>query len=218
MRFSLKWILAGVAYVAIAAAAFSQTTWVYADILWAASLLAVVYAALVAAFLRGRRQIAAAGFVVGSFCFLLCLTLGGDSVPTTRLLVAAGVGQSNQPGAPPATATASWALTPSNSATLNLRYGGPPKASSFNSTLGIASSASPPATASGTISGAGVNSYAVPMIVAAPSAFPPIDFGIYVRAGNAAGMMVIGLMGSVVGVIVYRSARRANSVATNPIS
>src|SRR5262245_24174438 len=98
MRFSLKWILVGVAYVAVAAAAFSQTTWVYADVLWAASLLAVVYAALIAAFARGRRQAAAVGFVVASACFLLCVWLtNGNGVPTTRLLVAAGVGQSNAP-------------------------------------------------------------------------------------------------------------------------
>lgn len=34
MRFSLRWILAATTYVAIAAAAFTQTDWIYADILW----------------------------------------------------------------------------------------------------------------------------------------------------------------------------------------
>lgn len=53
MRFSLKRILAGTVYVAIAAAAFSQTTWVYADVLWATSLLAVAYVATLATFARG---------------------------------------------------------------------------------------------------------------------------------------------------------------------
>src|SRR5688572_18802717 len=93
MRFSLKWILAGMAYAAVAAAAFSQQTWVYADVLWAASLLAIVFAAILACFARGRRQVAAAGFVFAGACFLLCLIFGdAGAVPTTRLLLAAGVG------------------------------------------------------------------------------------------------------------------------------
>ena len=40
-RFSLKWILAAMVYAAIAAAAFSQETWVYADLLCGATLLAL---------------------------------------------------------------------------------------------------------------------------------------------------------------------------------
>ena len=48
MRYSMKWILAAMVYVAIAAAAFSQDTWVYADLLWLAAFVAFGYA-----FLRG---------------------------------------------------------------------------------------------------------------------------------------------------------------------
>jgi hypothetical protein len=216
MRFSLKWILAGVAYVAIAAAAFSQTTWVYADILWAASLLAVVYAALLAAFVRGRRQLAAAGFVFASFCFLMCLTLGGDSVPTTRLLVAAGVGAANQPLPAP---TPTTPYNPSMYFQVVPPQGTPsaglPSTTSSASAgvLGIAApsnnSMMPTAPAYGLFASA------APTV--APAAFPPIDYGIYVRAGNAVGMMVVGLMGSVLGALVHRAATRANSLATNPI-
>jgi hypothetical protein len=91
MRFSLKWILAGMAYVAIAAAAFARDEWWYTDILSALTLLAVVYAILVTAFASGRRRIAAAGFVVASISFIFCAAYGGDGVPTTRLLGAAGI-------------------------------------------------------------------------------------------------------------------------------
>lgn len=63
-RFSLKWILAAMVYAAIAAAAFSQETWVYADLLCAASLLALGYAVMLTIYARGgrfRRVHAAAG-------------------------------------------------------------------------------------------------------------------------------------------------------------
>ena len=40
MRFSLKWILAGMVYVAIAAAAFGRGQWYYADAVWALLTLA----------------------------------------------------------------------------------------------------------------------------------------------------------------------------------
>jgi hypothetical protein len=210
MRFSLKWILAGVAYVAIAAAAFSQTTWVYADILWAASLLAVVYAALISVFLRGRRQLAAAGFVVASFCFLLCLTLGGDSVPTRRLLVAAGVGQSGQTvAASAAPASGTWALVASGTT--------PPRwigSSTLSSTMGASAPPNPSVTAptGPSFMSSGVNAVAVPGLPPlAAAVVPPVDYGIYVRAGNAVGMMLIGLMGSLVGLLGYRAAGRVGN-------
>jgi hypothetical protein len=203
MRFSLKGILIGVTYVAIAAAAFTQTTWVYADILWAVALLAVVYSALMAAFLRGRRQIAAAGFVVGCFCFLLCLTLGGDAVPTTRILVAAGVGQVNgqSPTVTAAPATGTWALMPTNPGNVTSYASA---SSSYNATLGttvVAAPANPQLVASGSRW-----AVAAPTGGIAPTA-PPIDFGIYVRAGNAVGMVLIGLAGSVIGAMVHRAGR-----------
>ena len=54
-RFSLKWILAAMVYAAIAAAAFSQESWVYADILCAVSLLALGYAVMLVIYARGER-------------------------------------------------------------------------------------------------------------------------------------------------------------------
>ncbi len=66
MRFSLKWLLAGTVYVAIAAAAFARPHWAYAEALWALTFLAVVYALIVAISGRGQRQVVAIGFAVAS--------------------------------------------------------------------------------------------------------------------------------------------------------
>jgi hypothetical protein len=93
MRFSLKWILAGMAYVAVAAAAFGTGKWYFADLLSVMTMFAAVYAIAVAMFDGSMRRAMAATFVVGCACFLLWLTLGGDAVPVQRLLVASGVGQ-----------------------------------------------------------------------------------------------------------------------------
>jgi hypothetical protein len=98
MQFSLRWILIATAYVALAAAAFGTGEWYFADALWAASLLAAVYALLLAVFARGRRQMMAAGFALAAAGFLLWLQFGdAQNMPTFRLLNAAGIGQPAQP-------------------------------------------------------------------------------------------------------------------------
>jgi hypothetical protein len=91
VRFSLKWILAGTVYVAIAAAAFGREAWYYSDAVWAMTFLTIVWAILVAIFGSGRRRIAAAGFAVASVGFALCATFNVEGVPTARILEAAGV-------------------------------------------------------------------------------------------------------------------------------
>jgi hypothetical protein len=90
MRFSLKWILAGTVYVALAAAAFGTGKWYFAEVLWALTLLAVVYAIVAVAYFRRRRQAAALGFAVASACFLLCLMRGAAYEAAWRLVVACG--------------------------------------------------------------------------------------------------------------------------------
>jgi hypothetical protein len=202
MRFSLKWILIAVVYVAVAAAALSQTTWVYADLLWAASLLAVVYAGLIAGFARGRRQAAAAGFVAASACFCICLYFANDSVPTRRLLVAANVGQAPQgvvefPLAPPVLRTKPVFETRNT-----------PTGSQQTVRMVQEVVASPATTAA--------TKPASPMTVGqwmaqARSVAPPspyVDYAIYIRAGNAVGMMFVGGLGCLVGLAAYRAARR----------
>jgi hypothetical protein len=92
-RFSLKWILAAMVYAAIAAAAFSQQTWVYADLLCGAALLALGYALLLVIYTRGPRQAAAAGFAVCMILIAAVVQISPDSVPTLRILTATGIGQ-----------------------------------------------------------------------------------------------------------------------------
>jgi hypothetical protein len=185
MRFSLKWLLAAAVYVALAAAAFSQTSWVYADLLWAASQLALVYAGLMALTAPPRTRIAAMGFLMASLCFLIYLTgmylLGGSSTPMTRLLVAAGYEQYQ----PSPVMYSTWVAPPAAAQ---------PSPSNPTYTLSVAT---PP--------------------VVAPTplpATPIIDFAQYVRAANAVGMIVFGLLGTVMAAFVRRDETQQPSVQT----
>ena len=88
MRYSMKWILAAMVYVAIAAAAFSQPGWVYADLLWLATFLAFSYAIIVAWLIPGAARARAGGFVIVAACFVTCLHLSPVDVPARRILAA----------------------------------------------------------------------------------------------------------------------------------
>ena len=195
MRFSLKWILAAVVYVAIAAAAFSQQSWVYADILWAVSLLAIVFAALMAFLARGKGRVAAAGFMAASVSYLACLAFGqitkNDVVPTTRLLIAAGY-DPNPPfiwptPAFPTLSSGTLALQGAPVASQPLPQGAPaasPYALGFSSPQPIIAAPTP--------------------VAVAP------DFAIYVRAANSVGMMLFGGLGIVVGLFAFRRVSHTN--------
>jgi len=185
MQFSLKWILAAVVYVAIAAAAFSQQSWVYADILWAVSLLAIVFAALLAFLERGKGRVAAAGFLAASICYLACVafgqTNGNDVVPTKRWLIAAGY----DPNPLWATSTSFPAIPPAFGAppSGSLTWQAAPAASPYTLSL-----AAPTAT-----------------IAAAPTPIAVVaDFAMYVRAANAVSMMLFGALGALVGLLAFK--------------
>jgi len=175
MRYSLKWILAGTAYAALAAAGLSRGTWVYADLLWAASLVGFGCAVLLACFTRGAPQVAAAGFVVFAACFLVCLEFAPGSVPTRRLLVAAGIGAGpsvtvqNPPSAP--SPADPFADDP---------FGSPAAAPAFQ--------------------GRPRNP---------PSLTTPVDLTSFIRAGHATGMMALGVLGYVLGSLIFRSSKGA---------
>jgi hypothetical protein len=203
MRFSLKWILAGTLYVAVAAAAFGRGAWYYADALWSMTLLAVVYAILVSAFTIGRQRIVAAGFVVASVCFVFCVAFGSDAVPTARLLAATGVNTNNQPVAAraassptnPSVVAGAGSSAPS---TLNLRYSDPP---AWNSTLSNIAGGGSMLVQSPVLSGnVGRPAWPSPATVTVV----PVDFATYLRAANAVAMMTFGLLGSLVGLLAVR--------------
>jgi hypothetical protein len=189
VRFSLKWILAATVYVAIAAAAFGRGTWYYADGLWALTLLAVVYAIAVAAFASGKRRAMAATFVVGCACFLLCVTFGSDAVPTARLLVASGLGQTEQPAFNPPQPQPS--ISPAPAAVWNNGYYAP--------TVQLALP-SPPSAPSATV---------VAVSPAYRSA-PSVDLSVYLRAANAVATLAFGLMGSLVGLMAFRASAKGD--------
>jgi hypothetical protein len=184
MRFSLKWILVAVVYVAVAAAAFSQQSWVYADLLWAASLLAIVFAALLAFMGRGKGRVAAAGFLLAGLAYVACVAFGrftgSDVVPTSRWLVAAGYD--------PNVAT----IYPVNST--GIQSGG-------WTSYPTLSAPAPNLTSSYAISGSLIA--VQPPLPAAPAA-PVADFGIYVRAANAVSMMLFGALGALVGLFAFK--------------
>src|SRR5688572_613970 len=72
MQFSLKWLLIGTVYVAVAAASFTfaARTWVYGEILYAMTMLVFVYAVLVWV-RRGNSWLVAAGFALASGYYML---------------------------------------------------------------------------------------------------------------------------------------------------
>lgn len=190
-RFSLKWILAAMVYAAIAAAAFSQETWVYADILCAVSLLALGYAVMLIIYARGERQAAAAGFAVFMVLLAACLLMAPQSVPSYRILAAAGVGQTPNTPVPLAALqpAATW-VTPASPSTLSVT-GGP--------SIPTYAPSAPVLSQAGRIT-----------VSATPVFFPaPImpDITSKLRAFNAIATMIIGLLGCLLGVAAYRRAK-----------
>jgi len=100
MRFSLKWVLAVMLYVAVAAAAIGQPKWLYPDVMWSVTILANAYAAAVAVCGHGARRAAGTAFVVASIVFaalvLLSVDLPGHSshvgfYPVDNIFVGCGI-------------------------------------------------------------------------------------------------------------------------------
>jgi hypothetical protein len=185
MQFSLKWILVAVVYVAVAAAAFSQDSWVYADLLWAASLLAIVFAALLAFMGRGKGRVAAAGFLLAALAYVACVAFGrltgSDAVPTKRWLMAAGYDP--------------------NSAIYTLMASSPmPQPATIQSSGAVFFPATPAAPSQNALSLSFTPSAVPPPLPAATAA----DFAIYVRAANAVSMWLFGAVGALVGLFAFK--------------
>jgi hypothetical protein len=78
MRFSLKWILAVMVYVAVAAAALGRPGFLYPDIMWCFTILANAYAAAIAVCGRGPSRAAGSAFVVASVVFAMLVLFSID--------------------------------------------------------------------------------------------------------------------------------------------
>lgn len=89
MRYSLKWGLLGMAYVALAGAAFGQGHWAYADLLWLATFGAICLAMLIAIFGTGARRAGGVGFALFALALAMCMQFAPDSIPTRRMFLAA---------------------------------------------------------------------------------------------------------------------------------
>lgn len=186
VRFSLKWILAAMVYAAIAAAAFSQESWVYADLLCAASLLALGYAVLLTIYARGQRQAAAAGFAVLMVLLAACILLAPQSVPTLRIVLATGVGQTPILPTPSTPAPATW--------TAGGTFSG--------GTLSLRQSPNLPAS----IAPGSAWAVATTPTVYSPAA-AQLDITHKLRAANAVATMTLGLVGALLGLLAYSRAR-----------
>src|SRR6476620_11360185 len=90
MRFSMRWLMAGMAYIALLAAAVGTRALVFMDLVWCVTLLAVCYATVVAIIDRGKRQAMAIGFVALSSIYILGSYVHPESTPAMWLYHAAG--------------------------------------------------------------------------------------------------------------------------------
>jgi len=185
LRFSLKWLLAAVVYAAVGAAALSQPTWVYADLVWVATLAAFGYALALALFARGTSQARGGGFALLAAAFVVCVFFAPESVPTARVLSAMTASDESQAPAnvavpPPATMLATAGIASGNLPANSPWYLVAQSASGGSSTW--LSSSSP--AAQGTLS---VGAQRDP------------HWPAKLRAANAVGTMTIGLMGCLLG-------------------
>ncbi|MBA4105561.1 MAG: hypothetical protein C0485_07360 [Pirellula sp.] len=187
MRFSLKWGLLGMAYVAVAAAALTQDHWAYADLLWLATFVAICMAIQSAILSSGSRRAMATGFALFALGFAACAQFAEHSIPTRRLLLAAGVPEypNYQPVLNP------YAVRPAPvTATFSA-----PTINSYPMPTQMAPVAMPPAPIS------------VVTLSSSPSELP---FTSKVRAANAVGSMILGLLGGWLAAAAFRRHRAAD--------
>ncbi len=189
MRFSLKWILISMAYAALSAAAFTQDGWAYSDALWVITLIAVAYTALVAIIGSGKLRVTAVGFAVFAFIFLASVVAAPESVPSQRLLVAAGVEFGDTivpvtvPGSYRSTA-ASGVFSPSSG---SLSYAAP-----------LSVSVAPPPSG---------QPYTPPTGQAFRMTSGAERFAPKLRAANSVGAMLFGILGAVLGSYAWRRVK-----------
>lgn len=184
MRYSLKWGLLGMAYVALAAAAFGQGHWAYADLLWLATFGAICLAMLIAIFGTGARRAGGVGFVLFALALAICMQFAPDSIPTRRIFLAAELSSyaSAQPANPYPQYRVALPATPSAPVLpTNQPYYYPPPQ---------------------------VVMAAQPVPVAFPSGMvePPINTKL--RAANSLGVMLAGIVGCWLGIAAFRRQQK----------
>jgi hypothetical protein len=196
MRFSIKWLLAGMAYAALAAAALGQPHWVLTDLLWLVNFLAVSYACILLLVARGDRQARAAGFVTGCALLLLTLQFSAAAVPTNRLVTSLS---GNSPGQLPAYVgppiyPQPYAPTPT------IRYAPP--------------ATTPPTTSQPQIGTSVIVATPTPAYQVFPAPIlPTVDYTAQHRAANTLSVMIAGLAGF---LLAGLASRRRQLISTGP--
>jgi hypothetical protein len=92
LRFSLKWLLAAMAYVAFVLAAVLQQGEVWANLLWLVNGSLLLVLVLVVACYRGQSQVVAFGFLLFFTASILTQAWLPERSPSRMVKVAAGVG------------------------------------------------------------------------------------------------------------------------------
>ena len=182
IRFSMKWLLAGMVYVALAAAALTRPHWGWADVLWALSFIAVCYAATLAFNFTGERRSRAVGFLIGSLLYAGALHLSEDVGPLARLVIASA---------------------PATNAALPAYMASPRRASATTGIPGWSATMSPQISAPATP----YQSF----IAVSPLAAP--NYGLQIRTANAVGVMLAGLIGSILSALTYRKSQARSHAA-----
>jgi hypothetical protein len=190
MRFSLKWVLFGMAYVALTAAALTQDQWAYADLLWLTTFLAICWAIVTAIFSNGSRRAAAIGFAIFAVGFAACAQVAETSIPTRRFLLAAGVPEY------PFIQPSPYQPSPVLYATPQLA---PPTTFSPSNSNPIAVQPVPAYAPPSTVS--------VVTFASSPIELPFIS---KVRAANSFSSMFLGLIGAWLAAAAYRRHRLSN--------
>src|SRR5690349_5727931 len=90
MRFSLRWLLVIMAYVALLAATVGTQSRFLVDLVWIVTLVAFCYMVVAACVERGKRQAMAIGFVVLAATHVICLYLVPIETPAVRFYQALG--------------------------------------------------------------------------------------------------------------------------------
>lgn len=188
MRFSLKWGLLGMAYVAVAAAALTQDHWAYADLLWLVTFVAICMAIQSAIFSSGSRRAMATGFALFALGFAACAQFAEQSIPTRRILLAAGVPE--YPNYQPM-----WNPYAVNPPQTTATFVAPAPINSYPMPAPAISNPVPPTPIS--------------VVTIAPSPLE-LPFTSKVRAANAVGSMILGLLGAWLAAAAFRRHRAAD--------
>jgi hypothetical protein len=90
MRYSLRWLLLAMAYVALVAAAIGATGSMFVDILWIVWIVSLCYAFVVMCVGKDRRRAMAVGFVALSAAHAACIYLFPYHVPVMHVVSGLG--------------------------------------------------------------------------------------------------------------------------------